>query len=155
LFLICCDVSHEDSSYLRWVGDSEQRAEDGDFRLCHAENKVLQYFNPGNGLQYTGEKTAINDAFAAAYKPVAVDQNGWIRIRFIVNCNLETGRFRVIEADEMYKERPFDPRITEQLLTITKSLDGWQSVANENRSIDYYQYLVFKIKNGAIEMILP
>ena len=91
LILSACS-NHQESKYLRWVGDSvfDPETDDEKFEICTFESEVKQYFNFSQGLQYDGEKTAILDHFEA-YEPVAVDQSGWIRIRFVVNCKGETG----------------------------------------------------------------
>ena len=62
--------------------------------------------------------------------------------------------------DEKYQEKVFDKLITNQLLLISKSLKGWipknfTSKTNEVFNYDYYQYLIFKIKDGQITEILP
>ena len=62
--------------------------------------------------------------------------------------------------DENYQEKVFDQSITNQLLEITKNLKGWipknfTSKTNEVFSYDYYQYLIFKMKDGQISEILP
>ena len=45
--------------------------------------------------------------------------------------------------------------ISEQLLNITKSLDGWVIGKHEGKAYDYYQYLTFKIEDGELIEILP
>jgi hypothetical protein len=157
LLILSCTEETSKPKYLRWVGDIEQdsQKDNPDFELCHDENRVYQYFNLDQGMQYSGEKTAIIDAFNAAYTPVSVDQSGWIRIRFIVNCKGESGRFRLLEANTNYEEFKFDSRITDQLLSITEKLDGWKVLKRNDNPQDYYQYLIFKIENGNIKEILP
>ena len=61
----------------------------------------------------------------------------------------------MIEADENYRERPFDKQISQQLLALTQSLKGWKIITFEDNPVDYYQYLVFKIQDGNIEKIMP
>lgn len=78
-----------------------------------------------------------------------------IRIRFIVNCEGKTGRFRVIGMNKNYQEKTFDKAITDQLLEITQHLDGWQLLPNAEEPRDYYQYLLFKMNKGTIVEILP
>ncbi|MFD2036593.1 hypothetical protein ACFSKL_17445 [Belliella marina] len=156
--LFSCNVEKEkEPAYLRYIGDIEfdPEIDDPDFKLCYYESSVFQYFSFSSLETFVGEKEAIDDYFKENYKPVDINESGWIRIRFIVNCNGETGRFRMIESDEDYKERPFNTKISSQLMALTKSLEGWQGFENEEHSLDYYQYLVFKINNGAIEQILP
>ncbi|MBV6646388.1 MAG: hypothetical protein KI790_13115 [Cyclobacteriaceae bacterium] len=160
LFLVACSTEKSTSSrqeYLRWVGDIEYTPEfdKPDFELCHGDSSVNQYFNFGQGLQYEGEKRAILEKFENEYRPVKSGESGLVRIRFIVNCKGETDRFRIIAMDNEYKEKEFDSRITNQLLHLTKQLNGWRILPNIQEARDYYQYLIFKIENGNIVEILP
>jgi len=84
-----------------------------------------------------------------------ISESGMIRIRFLINCKGETGRFRLVEAGYDYKEKQFDPYITDQLIKITKSLKGWKILSDKFGPKDYYQYLIFKIDAGKITEILP
>lgn len=157
IFIMGCVVDNNISKYSRHVGDSKFNAEIDtlEFKLCHNEKTVKQYFNFGNGLQYKGERISIRNKFNAEYKAVNVKQSGLIRIRFVVNCKGESGRFRLISSDLNYQEQTFDERITQQLLEITKSLDGWLIQTERNKAKDYYQYLIFKIIDGDLTEILP
>lgn len=153
-----CSIDKDNRpKYLRWIGDIQYEAKiDGDeFELCNGDKNVRQYFNMSQGLQFEGEKIAIIDFFNKHYKPLETTQSGWIRVRFIVNCKGQTGRFRLIESDENYQERSFDKNISNQIMNLTKSLEGWKILKIENEPMDYYQYLLFKINNGHIEKVLP
>jgi hypothetical protein len=152
-----CTQNDQDSKYLRWVGDAEfdPEMDASDFQLCGSEKLAQQYFHFGQGLQYEGEKTALRKRFKEAYRPVETAQSGWIRIRFIVNCQGQAGRYRMIGSDLDYQEQIFDERITDQLLKIAKSLDGWAVLSKDGKRRDYYQYLIFKINNGDLTDILP
>ncbi|MEN0003443.1 MAG: hypothetical protein AAF798_04845 [Bacteroidota bacterium] len=126
------------------------------FALCDGDEFTIQYFNNSKGLEYEGGKPAIVEAFEKNYVlPKGRTNSGLIRIRFVVNCKGEAGRFRLIGMDEAYQEQAFPKEITDQLLSITKSLKGWQPKVLRGQTRDYYQYLIFKIKNGAIIKILP
>lgn len=152
-----CSQEQEESAYLRWIGDiPHNETTDQGFTLCHNEGDVMQYFHTvnDNDQQYEGEKPALEKSIRAQYKPVETDQSGWIRIRFIVNCKGETGRFRIISSDFNYEEMTFDAAITDQLLAIAKSLDGWIPQPKENPR-DFYKYLTFTIEQGNLTQILP
>lgn len=155
--LVSCATDKDKPRYLRWVGDIEADAEmDGDtFQLCYSEARVKQYFNFSQGMQYEGEKPTMVEVFRKDYEAVDVPQSGWIRIRFIVNCKGESGRFRLTASNSQYQKQAFDPKITDQLLSITQSLKGWKPLPNLDDPRDYYQYLTFKIENGALKEILP
>lgn len=141
----------------RWVGDikDDPSMDDPTFEICGGDDNVAQYFHFSQGLQIVGEQRAIQDTFQEDYQPVDLDQSGWIRIRFIVNCKGETGRFRLTGSDENYAAFEFDPMITEQLLRITQKLKGWAIHENQYGSLNYYQYLVFVMEKGEIKEILP
>jgi hypothetical protein len=141
----------------RWVGDiiHDPDSDKTDFLLCNREKDVRQYFNLNKWIEFEGEKSAIVAFFEKNFKPVNNLESGWIRIRFIVNCKGQSGRFRILESDEKYKERPFDKKISAQLFALTQQLTGWKILYDDKDAVDYYQYLIFKIKDGRIEKILP
>jgi hypothetical protein len=145
------------SQYPVHVGDIDfdPKLDQADFSLCD-EATIYQYFNNSGGFAYAGEKQAIELAFKEAYQaPKRIGQSGMIRIRFVVNCKGETDRFRLLMADEHYQEKAFDSAITDQLLQITKSLKGWMPKQLKDAPINYYQYLIFILKDGQIQEILP
>jgi hypothetical protein len=148
----------EKRDYLRWVGDIEQndQIDKSDFKVCNGDDYILQYFNLGEGPVYGGEKSSIVSTFQSKYKPLSdKDQNGLIRIRFIVNCEGKTGRFRVLQSDYNYQEIEFDKRIVTQLVDITKGIENWQILYRSDIPVDYYMYLIFKITEGQLTEILP
>ena len=157
LLLLGCANADSSSNYLRWVGDSvyDPAIDSKSFELCHEESVVKQYFNFSQGMKYEGEKKTLVDQIMSQYKPVNKGESGWIRIRFVVNCHGETGRFRLTGADEDYNAQIFNEKITDQLMRIVQALDGWQVLPNPDAPEDYYQYLVFKLEDGNIVEILP
>lgn len=158
LFLFSCkNKKAEKAIYPRQVGDItyDVKLDNPNFNSCNGDDRILQYFNTGKGVEYRGGKKEIKDLFEKNYTHVKVDESGLIRIRFIVNCKGETGRFRVIQMNDNYEQFTFDDRITNQLLMITQGLDGWKEKENHGTKIDYYQYLTFKIEKGNLIEILP
>ncbi|MBK6640746.1 MAG: hypothetical protein IPN13_01030 [Bacteroidetes bacterium] len=154
---VCCSTSLF-SQQTHWVDDilPDSLLDDPTFRICNTEDQVIQYFNSGKGMEYEGDKPALTDIFHKQYKPVtSIGQTGFIRIRFIVNCKGESGRFRMLCSDLNYLPVQFDTKITDQLLAITKSLKGWKPKRWKETEIDYYQYLFFKIEEGNLATILP
>lgn len=145
------------SSKWNYIGNInfDEKTDRKDFNLCD-ENHIYQYFNDSKGFQYRGEKIAIEEEFQKKYNYENVKkENVWVRIRFIVNCYGKSDRFRVLTANYNYEPIKIDENITNQLLEITKNLDGWIPKQIKNEKIDYYQYLIFKIKDGKIDEILP
>lgn len=156
-FLFSQNTSETKSIYPNKIGDIEfyKETDKENFELCF-EKHIAQYFNNSNGLEYEGEKLAIEKEFARKYKSENIkNESGLIRIRFVVNCKGETDRFRLIAMDEKYNEKVFRKSIIDQLLAITKNLKGWKVKKYKETAIDYYQYLIFKIENGQLKEILP
>lgn len=160
MFSCNSNPTEEKEPYLRWVGDIEfdAKRDDSDFQLCFSDKDIRQYFNFSKGVQYKGEKPAIVQYFTEHYRPVSSNKSGLLRIRFVVNCKGQTGRFRVKSMNADYQPMEFEPGISNQLLDLTKKMDGWLPIEMEqmdNMKLDYYQYLIFKIQNGKIIEIMP
>jgi hypothetical protein len=150
--------NEEKQEYSRWVGDIEQndKIDELDFKVCNGDNKIFQYFNLSKGPVYKGEKSTILNTFNSKFRPLTnKEQNGLIRIRFIVNCEGKTGRFRVLQSNYNYQKFEFDKRIVTQLVDITKGIKNWEIQYRNELPIDYYMYLIFKITNGQLTEILP
>lgn len=160
IFLSCKTEKQAESKneYLRWVGDIEQDhdTDQPEFRVCNGDEQILQYFNLGAGPLYPEEKSTLLETFESQYKPVkASGQDGFIRIRFVVNCEGKAGRFRTLQADYDYNEIKFDKKVVNQLLEITKGIDAWKIMYRYEIPVDYYFYLIFRLEDGQITEILP
>ncbi len=154
------------------VGDIpfDGATDDASFEICNEMN-VLPY-NTRYGMYIEGERYGVLQYFREKYTIEPINgQTGYITIRFLVNCRGETDRFRIYEMDNNMKETTFEPIISQTLLQLTKKLKGWKIqfpdkllhtgglpvnyVSEHPQLYDYYQYLLFKIKDGQIETILP
>lgn len=150
--------ANEKQKYLRWVGDIVQndQIDEIDFNVCNGNEQIFQYFNLGEGPVYYGEKSKLINTFLSEYKPIPdSNENGLIRIRFIVNCEGKAGRFRVLQSDYNFQEKEFDKEIISQLLNITKGIDSWVVLQRDEVPVDYYMYLIFKVTDGQLTEILP
>ncbi len=142
------------------VGDIsfDVQKDDPNFELCN-EEIIKQYYirnSKDTAPSYEGEKRGLeNEIFGKYSFPNEPDQNGYITIRFIVNCNGETGRFRMEEMDNRYQPINFDTELSTQILDIVKSLRKWSPRSRGELKYDYYQYLTFKIESGQIVKLLP
>ena len=155
--LYSCGKTQEKVGYPLHVGDIyfDSKMDDPSFKLCD-EDRVFQYYNFGQGLQYKGEKPKINEHFGIGLKAESQkNESGFLTIRFIVNCQGKTGRYRVQGMDNDYKEKTFNDDLTSQLLNLTKQLDGWIVGEFKGKAYDYYQYLTFKIEEGKLIEIMP
>ncbi|MEM7549722.1 MAG: hypothetical protein AAF363_08610 [Bacteroidota bacterium] len=123
------------------------------FEVCH-EDLLSPYFHHLN-ISYEGEKPAMVKEYKNRFKPSDSLENGFITIRFIVNCKGKAGRFRVIQIDEHYNLKTFSDETVMQLYHITRSLKGWDIFERNHESYDYIRYVTFKIHNGEIKDIMP
>ena len=152
----CIDQGHHQD-----VGDIpfDRAMDDPNFNLCGGESSIKQYYVRGSDNEpagYKGKKRALEEAITEQYVfPVSESESGYVTIRFVVNCRGQSGRFRVEKMDFNYQPKNFNPELVQQLLDITRNLNGWIPVSREGKTYDFYQYLTFKIRNGQIEKILP
>lgn len=160
LLLTSCESSKEKSDSNKDKPETvdsisfDKTKDDPNFKLCNSY--VYQYFNDSKGLIFKGGKPKIEEAFYNQYNSKIVPkETGLIRIHFTVNCKGEADRFRLLGMDKEYNQIVFDKIITDQLLNITKNLEGWGVKELRGQSIDYYQYLIFTVNDGIITKILP
>lgn len=151
------NISQASSPYPKNVGDiaPDTALDDPNFGVCR-EQYITQYYSSTTS-GFRGEKPALEAFFRGKFTKNAKHrgENGYITIRFVVNCRGQTGRFRVQEMGADYRPKKFPSALTAHLLAITKQLDGWLPAQRNGFSLDYYQYLTFVITDGGIAQILP
>lgn len=156
LFLYSCQNQVDTSGYPLHVGDIafDENLDNPDFFICN-EKRIPQYY-AFDISPYKGEKPRIEQYFQEKYSSEGLEnENGYITIRFIVNCEGKSGRFRKQEMGLDYVEKKLDFRLSEQLFTLTQQLDGWNDIIHKGQRYDYYSYITFKIIDGKIKEILP
>lgn len=124
------------------------------FVVCNPK-QVLEYYNTASFykdhkkeiVKYLLDNFTTQDEFK--------DQNGFLTIRFIINCNGNTGRFRLFEIDSSYQPCHFKEALSGQLLSHVKQLSGWQPAVYKQKVYDSYQYITFRLRNGKIISITP
>jgi hypothetical protein len=157
LFIIANLTAHSQNTthFPNHVGDIsfDPALDDPSFNICDSQY-IFQYYNTQSW--YLDHKKEIARYFTENYKPSdTLHGTGYVTIRFVINCQGKTGRFRVFELDANYQPIHFQPQITGQLLRLTKQLTGWQPAKYNNRIMDSYQYIMFNIVNGRIRSISP
>lgn len=154
--LFSCQSEKNVTVYPNQVGDIvfDKNVDDSDFNKCFFEPISFQYYN-FNGFPYKGEKFEVEKKLEELNLKSDKHSNGYVTIRFVVNCEGKTGMFRVQQMDENYKEKVFDKKIINQLLDFTKNLKDWIPQEYLGIKTNYYQYLTFKIQDGKISEVLP
>ncbi|WP_300025483.1 hypothetical protein [uncultured Maribacter sp.] len=156
----CLETPSETKTEKKYFNDLgeipfDEEFDDINFKLCH-EDITFPFNYGGIGLVYEGEKKQLVKTFTDNYQSSEIKgQNGFITIRFIINCEGKTGRFRVTEMDFNLKPKKFDKTISGKILDITKNLSGWKPHEQNGRTFDYQQYLTFKLNDGELTDILP
>ena len=152
----CQKSKAQKSVYPNHVGDTafDEKIDDPNFKVC-TTGRIPQYYEFGKSLQFKGEKPAIDKHFEILKQNESTAESGYITIRFIVNCEGKTGRYRIEEMSNDYQPMSFDKKLVEKILTLTKELSGWIVGGNPEQPVDYYQYLTFKIEGGKLIEIMP
>ncbi|MDP9958937.1 hypothetical protein [Chryseobacterium lathyri] len=156
--LMSCQTEKNINKYPVTVGDIEfdEKLDDPDFKKCTPEKLIsLQYYQGEKGFNYKGEKLAIIEKLQKEKISSETKMNGYITVRFLVNCEGKTGLFRVQQMNEDLKEIVLDKELGDRLLRFTKSLDGWIPQKIKGFKTGYYQYLTYKIENGKVSEVLP
>ncbi len=152
-----CSENKKQEQYFNDLGEIpfDEQLDDKNFTVCH-EDLTLPFNYGGFGLIYEGEKRRLVETIKEKFNyPRTKGQTGFITIRFIINCEGQTGRFRVIETDLNLKAKKFDKNVSTQILNITKGLDGWKILERWDKMWDVQQYLTFKFEDGILIDVLP
>ncbi len=138
------------------VGDIpfDSLQDDPAFIVCNPK-QVFQYYNTIS--YYKDHKKEIVQYLLANFRTQDSfqDQNGYLTVKFIINCHGNTGRFRLLEMDSSYQPTHFREGVSQQLLSLVKQLSGWQPAVYKQKVYDSYQYITFRIRNGKIIRISP
>lgn len=156
-FLFSCQTENTISSYSKFVGDInfDEKVDDPEFKKCGIHQDFsFQYYHE-NGFQFSGEKYRILEELSSKNIYSTENFDGYIIIKFIVNCEGKAGMFRVQQMNMNYQKMEGNHQMIKKLLDFTKSLTGWLPKEYRGEKVDYYQYLTYKIKDGKITEILP
>ena len=155
--LFSCQSEKTVTVYPNQVGDIifDKNIDDPNFKRCMDKDYGIQYYNDEKGFQYKGEKIEIVQALEKLKLSSSEKINGYVTIRFVVNCEGKTGLFRTLQMNENYQQENFDKQFVEKLLNFTQSLTGWLPKEIQGHQLDYYQYLTYKITDGKVSEILP
>ena len=100
---------------------------------------ILKYFQP------------IIDSLAYQKK----GEDGYLTVRFLMNCKGEKDRFRTLAISRKYKPKEFSEKLSLPVIEAVKKMDGWQVAMFNGQPYDSYNMLTFKIKDGQIVDIIP
>lgn len=134
------------------VGDInfDKEFDSATFKICD-EKRIFQYYSSKSG--YQNGPSAIKKEIWKDIQDLTFKNSGYITFRFIINCNGEIGRFRVKTIDNNLKETAFDKTKIEKLQTSIKNLKNWTVGTLQEKTVDSYFLLNFRIEDGKITEI--
>ncbi|AZA91515.1 hypothetical protein EG343_13150 [Chryseobacterium nakagawai] len=158
--LFSCQAEKNRSKYPDTVGDIafDSKLDEAGFKKCGAgKNKhfSFQYYHGPQKFDYKGEKNAIVEKLKKENIYSEKKINGYITVRFLVNCEGKTGLFRLKHMNSELKDIALDEELENRLLKFTTLLNGWMPKEIEGLKVDYYQYLTYKIEDGKVSEVLP
>lgn len=130
----------------------DQAIDDSSFALCDSS----RIFSGRNAIMFGDTKEAIEQECMKnfEFEPEFESFSGFVVVRFVVNCNAETGRFRAQTLDFDFSKKECPPELVSHLLGIVKGLKNWNQTRFATEGSDYSKYINFKIINGKIETVL-
>lgn len=127
------------------------------FKLCDSvliDKWKFQYYSYDTKYPLSSEKLTEEVNKTLIYHPKQI--NGFVTIRFMVNCKGQAGNFEIYQIDNSHQNTKFDEKYVEQLLIFVKALDNWKiATYNKKLKLDYYTYFTFKIEHGKVTEIVP
>ena len=127
------------------------------FVVCN-EDILGQYYYKGMGSRFQGGLNKVRRIFNQTVTTTDKESDtGYIRIRFLINCDGEIGRFSILEVDKAYEPTSFSHELVAQLFQVTTTLSAWEleRLPQTGKTYDNYRHLTFKIQNGKVLDILP
>ena len=134
------------------VGDIafDPAQDDPSFKLCSEPNNIYGrgaiVLDSGNAFDILQEQFVFSSEYS--------EFSGFIMIRFIMNCNGETGRFRTYPMNFDFSPNHGPSSLINQILDLVTDLKGWRHRHAEHQDQDCTKYINFKIQNGKIDAII-
>lgn len=148
------DVNEEKyAHYIGYLGNSNDTST---FERCDETKTVGWFASAATYVQiFRGGKPNFKKYIKQNYSKVDSAENGFLNLRFIINCNGEVGHMEVNELGSNYKSTKLSPKLVEQLTKLSSRKENWIVPISKDKPTDAYMYLIYKIENGEIVEILP
>jgi len=150
LFLISCTSKSSTKMYLADIGDTKfnDLLDNTTFKFCDTTSVLHKRAY----VKYKGGIKNLEEDLIAQYKinPRFKNFTGYFIIRFAVNCNDESGRFRWEIVDQNFNETTCSKELENHIITLVKGLNKWKHPFYRGKSYDGYTYIIVKLENGNI-----
>ena len=123
-----------------------------DFKLCDStrlvQSRLALSYEGGNSeiIKYCKTKLETNNQ--------EFSYDGFVLVRFLINCNKKVGRIRMQTLDEKFLKQEGPQNLVDAIYNSVEDLDKWVFTIEKNQGKDHSKFLNFKIKNGIIESII-
>lgn len=146
----------DNKPYKNYIGyiDIEKAALNDTYLFCNTGQ--INYTYSGAGLKgYTGSKKRFRDALSSEYNTNNYTDSGYLNFRFYVNCEGNPGWFETIEMNLDLEESPLDEAMVKALFEFTSKTKHWEAITYNDKPINYYMYISYRIENGKVTEIIP
>ncbi|WP_350293541.1 hypothetical protein [uncultured Croceitalea sp.] len=146
-----------DKSLSTKVGDitANIKVDTLNFKECYGGQNISQYY-AFNDKPYKNGKSHLKEYFVENLNQENFKSfNGLIRIRFIVNCKGETGRYRIHAMNWKYEKQELKIKQKSSIITCLNSYGDFKLLSNNEFPQNYYFYIILKIEEGLIQELLP
>jgi len=145
-----------EEKYPHYIGYLSNSNESSKFKRCDESKTIGWYASAATYIPiFNGDKPKFKKSIYKNYLPGDRTENGFLNLRFIINCHGEVGYMEVNELDTNYEPTKLSPELVKQLIKLSSNKDNWIIPTSKNEPIDAYMYLIYKIENGEIAEILP
>ena len=109
-----------------------------------------------NRLKYTDGTAQLKEDIQSSfvYDPSYASFNGYIVIRFLVNCEGQSGRYRTQSLQLVFSPSGVPSDLLTHTIGIIKSLDNWTKSPKYDRREEYAKFINLKFENGKIQHVL-
>ena len=112
------------------------------------QGHIYQYYQ--SGTKYSNERAGIRDELLNKNNVLKSIQDGYITVRFVVNSQGETDRYRLKVISINYEEKKISQQDEKEIIKQLKSLKNWIPGVIKNKKVDSYSQINFKIHDGKI-----
>jgi hypothetical protein len=137
--------------------DTKNTLYTSNFELCD-EGGLIGYYSSSAPDIFKNSKYRFRDYIQQNYFNKGYTDNGYLNLRFHVNCHGNVGNVEVNQLNENYEKTQMNTDLVEQLIALTIQENNWQvryHPDDSTKTFNQYMYLLYKIENGNVTEIIP
>ncbi|WP_103069808.1 hypothetical protein [Aquimarina sediminis] len=153
----CREKNYSAKKYINYIGylDPNTTISSTSFALC-GTGKIEGTHHGLPKLAYKPNKGIFDKTIRSKYQNNEYTDSGYLNFRFVINCKGEIGRVEIIQMNIDLEETELNSEMIDQLYQLTSESENWNGyTTKDQKPIDYYMYVSYKIIDGEITEILP